>query len=73
MVERHGRCLGKVLAGTPAEGRMYDDHRGNENSSNKSVGDVLRSANNGNDDGVCSTDGSIPLTETKSEKPKNRA
>ncbi len=59
-------------AGTPTEGRMYYDHRGNENNSNKSVGDVLGSANTGNSDGVCSPDGRI-LPKAKSEKPRNRA
>ncbi len=66
-MEQHGYCLGKVRAGTSAEGCMYYDHRGNENNSNKSVGDVLGSANTGNSGGVCSTYGSIPPTETKSE------
>ncbi len=52
---------------------MYYDHRSNENNSNKSVGDVLGSVNTGNSGGVCSTDGNISLTETKSETPRNRA
>ncbi len=52
---------------------MYYDHRGNENNSNKSAEDVLGSANTGNGSGVCSTDGSIPSTGTKSEKPKARS
>ncbi len=52
---------------------MYYDHMSNENNSNKSIGDGLGSANTGNSGRVCSTDGSIPPTETKSEKPKNRA
>ncbi len=73
MVGRHGHCLGKVQAGTPAEGCMYYDHRGNENNSNRSVGAVPGSTNTENGGGVCSTDGSIPLTETKSEEPRKRA
>ncbi len=51
-----------VRAGTPAESRMYYDHRGNENNSNKSVGDVPGSVNTGNGGGVCSIDGSLRLT-----------
>ncbi len=35
-------CLGKVRAGTSAEGRMYYDHRGNENNSNRSAGETYR-------------------------------
>ncbi len=46
---------------------MYYDHRGYENNSNKSVGDVLGSANTGNGGGVYGTNGSIPLTKTKSK------
>ncbi len=46
---------------------MYYDQRGNENNSNKSVGDVRWSANIGNSGGVCNTDGSILPTETKSK------
>ncbi len=55
-----------------AEGRMHYDHRGNENNSNKSAADALGSANTWNGGGVCSTDCSIPPTETRSEKPRNR-
>ncbi len=69
---RHRHCPDKVQAGMPAEGRMYYDLSGNENNSNKSLGDFLGSANTGNGSGVCSTDGSIPLTGTKSKKSRNR-
>ncbi len=37
------------------------------------AGDVLGSANTGNRSEVYSTDGSIPLIEIRSEKPRNRA
>ncbi len=42
-----GGMVWNVQAGTPAESRLYYDHRGNENNSNKSVGDVSGSANTG--------------------------
>ncbi len=48
-------CLGKVQTGTSAEGSMHSDHRGDENNSNRSVGDVLGSANSWNVGEVCST------------------
>ncbi len=51
---------------------MYYDHRGNEENSNKSVGDVLGSANTWNGVGVYSADGSIPPTEVRSEKLRTR-
>ncbi len=73
MVGQNGHCLGKVCDGMPAESRMYYDRRGIENNSNKSAEDVPGSTNTGNGGGVCSTDGSIPPTETTSEKPRNRA
>ncbi len=60
------------IIGMSTEGHMHYDHRGNENNSNKSAGDVLGSANTLNGGGVCSTDGSIPPTEARSEKPRNR-
>ncbi len=50
-----------------------NDHKGNENNSNKSVGDVPGSANAGNSGRVGSIDGSLPPTETKSGEPRNRA
>ncbi len=48
MVGHNGDCLGKVQTGTSAEGSMYSDHRGDENNSNKSVGNALESANSRN-------------------------
>ncbi len=72
MVGQNGHCLGKVRAGTPAEGRMYYDDRGNE-SNYKSAGDVLGSANTWNGGVVCSTDGSISPTKTEFKKLINRA
>ncbi len=58
MVGYNGHYLGKVQ--TSAEGHTHHDHRGNENNSNKSAVDVLRSVNFRNSGGMCSTDGSIP-------------
>ncbi len=72
MVRQNRHCLGEVRARTFTEGRMYYDHRGNENNSNKSAGDALGSANTWNGGGVCGIDGSIPPTEARSEKPRNR-
>ncbi len=60
-----GRMVGHQ-AETPTESRMYYDHRANENN-------VHGSANTGNGGGVCSTDGTILLTKTRSKKPRNRA
>ncbi len=72
MVGHNGYCLGKVRTGTSAEGRMHNDYRGSENNSNKSAGDALESDNTRNGGEVCSTDGSIPPTEARSKKPRNR-
>ncbi len=55
MVGHNGDCLGKVQTGTSAEDSMHSDQWGNENNSNRSVGDVLGSANSRNVGGVCST------------------
>ncbi len=52
---------------------MYYDHRTMRTTTTKVSGDVPGSANTENGGGVCTTDGSIPLTKTKSEKPRNRA
>ncbi len=51
---------------------MYYDHRGNENNSNKSAGNVLGSVNTLNGSGVCSTDDNILPTKARFEKPRNR-
>ncbi len=72
MMGHNGHCLGKVRTGTSAEGHMYYDHGSNEKNSNKSFGDAFGSANVHNSGGVCSTDGSILLTEARSENLKNR-
>ncbi len=63
MVGHNGDCLGKVQTGTSAEGSMHSDNKGNENNSNKSIGDALGSANSRNVGGVCSTGGRIGHTK----------
>ncbi len=68
MVGHNGHFPDKVRTGTSAAGRMHYDRRGNENNSNKSAGDALGSANTRNGGGVCSTDGSLMLTEIRTEK-----
>ncbi len=73
MVGQNGHCFGKIRAGTPTEVRMYYDHRGKEDNSNESAGNVLGSAITGNGGGVGSTNGSIPSTEAKFEKLKKKA
>ncbi len=40
MMEHNGHCLGEIQTGTSAEDRMHHDQRGNENNSNKSVGEM---------------------------------
>ncbi len=72
MVRQSRHCFGNVRTGTPAEGRMYYDYRGNENNSDESAGDVLGSAKTWNGSGVCSTDGNISPIKNKSEKLRNR-
>ncbi len=61
MVGQNGYRRGKIRARTSVEGHMYYDHRGYENNSNKSAGDVLGSANTWDGGGVCSIGGSIRL------------
>ncbi len=73
MIGQNEYYLGKVQAGTSAEDHIYYDCRGSENNSNKSAGDVLGSAITWNGVGVCLIDGSIPPTNAKSEKLRNRA
>ncbi len=51
---------------------MHSDHRANENNSNKSAGDALGSANIWNGVEGCKTDDSIPPTEARAEKPRNK-
>ncbi len=55
MVGHNGDCLGKVQTGTSVEGSTHSDHIDDENNSNKSVGDALRSANSRNVGKVSST------------------
>ncbi len=59
MVGHNGDCLGKVPTGTAAEGSAHSDHRGDENNSDKSVGDALGSADSRNVGKVCSTGGRV--------------
>ncbi len=72
IVGHNGHCLGKVRIGMSAEGHMRDDHRGNENY-NTSAGDALGSVNTRNGGGVSNTEGNIPPTVARSEKPRNRS
>ncbi len=59
MVGHNGDCLRNVKTGTFTEGSMHSDDRGDENSSNKSVGDALGSANSWTVGRVCRTVGRI--------------
>ncbi len=59
MVGPNGDCLGKVRTRMSAEGDTHYSHRGNENNSNKSIGDALGSANSRSVGGVFSTGGRI--------------
>ncbi len=73
MLGQNEHYLRKLRARTPAKYRMYYDHRGNENNSDKSAGDILRSAYTWNGGDVRNTDDSVSPTMIRSEKLRYKA